>query len=167
AGRAFLISGYRGAGKTTLVQRVVDDLGDELFRDLTKTSAPSPTQQSLARRPQRPLLVKLHGPSLLADELPGPGGGEKTKEADSKSNPEEAAPDAKRDTVATANTGTAHGALVQITIALYRALAREFAEAYAIHARADYGPEPDDQLDLAAQFRLDLDRAPDAALLRS
>ena len=32
AGRAFLISGYRGAGKTTLVQRVVDDLGDELFR---------------------------------------------------------------------------------------------------------------------------------------
>ncbi|WP_334387185.1 hypothetical protein [Bradyrhizobium sp. AZCC 2262] len=177
AGRAFLISGHRGAGKTTLVQRVIDDLGDELFRDLTKTSVPaaSPTQPSLARRPQRPLLVKLHGPSLLADELPRPGGGEKPKLPPStpgagsksdnatsetaKSDPQAAAP--------TSNTGTAHGALIQITIALYRALAREFAEAYAVHARAAYRVEADDQLDIAAQFQLDLDRAPETALLRA
>ncbi|WP_325739533.1 hypothetical protein [Bradyrhizobium sp.] len=181
AGRAFLISGYRGAGKTTLVQRVVDDLGDELFRDLTKTSAPSPTQQSLARRPQRPLLVKLHGPSLLADELPRPGGGEKPKESppsatsSAGTNSENAksenakSEDTKSDLqpAPTTNTGTAHGALIQITIALYRALAREFAEAYAVHARAAHRLEADDQLDIAAQFQLDLDRAPETALLRA
>jgi hypothetical protein len=68
--------------------------------------------------------------------------------------------------VPTTNTGTAHGALVQITIALYRALAREFAEAYAVHARAAYRVETDDHLDVSAQFRLDLDRAPETALLR-
>ncbi|HTO65663.1 MAG TPA: hypothetical protein VMM15_30935 [Bradyrhizobium sp.] len=183
AGRAFLISGHRGAGKTTLVQRVVDDLGDELFRDLTKTSFPSPTPQALARRPQRPLLVKLHGPSLLADELPRPGGGEKPKDAptatsgaaqksgDTKSGDTKSG-DANRSSdlqtaASTTNTGTAHGALVQITIALYRALAREFAEAYAVHARAAYRAEPDDQLDIAAQFQLDLDRAPEAGVLRA
>ena len=176
AGRAFLISGHRGAGKTTLVQRVVDDLGDELFRDLTKTSFPSPTPQALARRPQRPLLVKLHGPSLLADELPRPGGGEKPKEAppSATSGAEAKSDDAKSgnapadsQAAPTTNTGTAHGALVQITIALYRALAREFAEAYAVHARAAYRAEADDQLDIAAQFQLDLDRAPEAGLLRA
>jgi len=177
AGRAFLISGHRGAGKTTLVQRVVDDLGDELFRDLTKTSVPpaGPTQPSLARRPQRPLLVKLHGPSLLADELPRPGGGEMPKQPPPPATPgtgtnsdNAKAGTAKSDLqpVPTTNTGTAHGALVQITIALYRALAREFAEAYAVHARAAYRVEADDQLDISAQFRLDLDRAPETALLR-
>jgi hypothetical protein len=172
AGRAFLISGHRGAGKTTLVQRVVDDLGDELFRDLTKMSVPAAgtVQPSLARRPQRPLLVKLHGPSLLADELPRPGGGEKpTQErpqaiAEAGTTSDKAKSDLRAEP--TTNTGTAHGALVQITIALYRALAREFAEAYAIHARAAYRVEADDQLDIAAQFRLDLDRWPETALLR-
>jgi hypothetical protein len=173
AGRAFLISGHRGAGKTTLVQRIVDDLGDELFRDLTKTSVPAagPTQPSLARRPQRPLLVKLHGPSLLTDELPRPGGGEKTQQAPApatKSDSDKATAATVKSELQppTSNTGTAHGALIQITIALYRALAREFAEAYAVHARAAYRVEADDQLDIAAQLRLDLDRAPETALLR-
>ena len=184
AGRAFLISGHRGAGKTTLVQRVVDDLGDELFRDLTKTSVPSPTPQALARRPQRPLLVKLHGPSLLADELPRPGGGERPKQSPpsatsgAETKPDDAKSDGRSDAKSenaqselqaapTTNTGTAHGALIQITIALYRALAREFAEAYAVHARAAYRLEADDQLDIAAQFQLDLDRAPETGLLRA
>jgi hypothetical protein len=177
AGRAFLISGHRGAGKTTLVQRVVDDLGDELFRDLTKISVPAAgaTQPSLAHRPQRPLLVKLHGPSLLADELPRPGGGEKSAQElpQTKANGATTTSDAKSETgksdsqaSRTTNTGTAHGALVQITIALYRALAREFADAYAVHSRAAYRVDADDQLDIAAQFRLDLDRWPETALLR-
>ena len=159
AGRAFLISGHRGAGKTTLVQRVVDDLGDELFRDRMTKSVPTAGSPPslLARCPQRPLLVKLHGPSLLADELPRPGGGEKPSRvasatiADAATNSDKGkAPPPPGSTI---SAGTAHGALVQITIALYRALTREFAEAYAIRARAAYRGHADDQLDVAAQFR--------------
>jgi hypothetical protein len=169
AGLAFLISGHRGAGKTTLVQPVVDDLGDELFRYYLTQTEPTLGQQTfLFRVPQRPLLVKLHGPSLLTDELPRPGGGEKPSQdapAKTANNAEEEEPKALARS--TRNTGTAHGALVQITIALYRALTREFAEAYAIRARAAYRLQVDDQLDIGAQFRLDLDRAPDAARLRA
>jgi hypothetical protein len=191
-GRAFLIAGHRGAGKTTLVQRVIDDLGDELFQfwwNEAKATGATLERPRLARRPQRPLHVKLHGPSLLVDELPRPGGGENPKPAkladndaaapanDSRAPVESevtiqgkpAKPDGASDGAAAAAPSTAHGAIVQITIALYRALAREFADAYAIHARSTPGhyDDIDALLEAAAQFRLDLDRAPATELLRA
>src|SRR6266487_216197 len=49
-GRSYLVSGHRGAGKTTLIQKIVRDV-DLLAKD-----------QSI---PRRPLLVTLQGPMLL------------------------------------------------------------------------------------------------------
>ena len=59
----------------------------------------------------------------------------------------------------------AQAALVQITIGLYRALAGEIARTFTIHARQDFRHQPHgDQLELAGQLTIELDKAPDAAL---
>src|SRR5713101_647185 len=55
-GRSFLISGHRGAGKTTLVKKVVQNV-----------------ESDLAGQGLRPLLVALSGPMLLP-----PGGSDKS-----------------------------------------------------------------------------------------
>jgi hypothetical protein len=59
-------------------------------------------------------------------------------------------------------------ALVHLTIALYRALAAEIAEGFAAHAAAAQGTDAArmDKRELAAQLALELDGAPDPAMLR-
>ncbi len=158
-GRSFLIAGHRGAGKTTLVQRTVSDVEREIIERLIKAPAGRSISADIrSERPQRPLLVKLHGPSLLSSKLPNPGEDEpakKSPKANESGTAEQDKPDA------------AHAALVQITIALYRALAAETARTFTIHAREANRRQPrGDQLELAGQLTLELDRAPEAALLR-
>ena len=146
-GRSFLIAGYRGAGKTALVREAVEQVIDEQFQRLAAAKPDS------LRRFQRPLLVKLHGPSLVEETLPRPGAGERRQDF---------APE-------TQAKGEAHSALVQITIALYRAVAREIADAVALRA-IDLANEPGDdptRRELATQLRLDLDQSVETAQLRA
>ena len=60
-GRSFLIAGHRGAGKTSLVIKALQSVGDE-------TSGP------LARRPRRFLLIYIHGPSMFSADDEGSSG---------------------------------------------------------------------------------------------
>lgn len=185
SGLSFLIAGHRGSGKTALVAEVVEAISDDLFEQWAKWADERPALQPPAER-QRPLLVKLHGPSLAALELPSPGGGEETRskvDADGQSAPTTtvrrrgpgsivevnvntaalAKPEADTRTTA---TGQAQTALVQIMIALYRALANEVGEAAAARTldggegRGSYGRE------FAAQLRFELDRAAGPETLR-
>lgn len=138
SGRSFLIAAHRGVGKTSLVLRVVEDLDREARRSAMETTG---------GLPRRPLLVKLHGSTLLTPPAP-----------DNGITPRPTA----------AHTPSAETALQQITIALYRSLAGEIADAFARHARdaASRPGGPMDLLELAAQLTLDLDLAPDLAALR-
>jgi hypothetical protein len=168
-----------GSPERRVAELRVRDLENELTE---QQRAGSVALEALQRR-RRPLLVKLHGPSLLADHLPGPGSGEVPKattpstngpppgkgEEKSQSGGSSSAA-AKVDGAATTNAQTAkpselaHAALVQITIGLYRALSDEFAECFARQVRGS----PDlERLELAAQLRLDLDQGADPAVLRS
>ena len=87
SGLSFLIAGHRGVGKTALVAEVVEAISDDLFErwdkwadeQLNLRGAEPPSER------QRPILVRLHGPSLVGKELPSPGGGEEPK---SKVSPE-------------------------------------------------------------------------------
>lgn len=53
-GRSFLIAGHRGAGKTTFVARVVDEVNRSSFKGKVDLDFP-----------QRPILVPVHGPGLV------------------------------------------------------------------------------------------------------
>jgi hypothetical protein len=192
SGLSFLIAGHRGAGKTALVTEVVSAISDELFERWDKWAderrgKPPPGPEPPAER-QRPILVKLHGPSLVAKELPSPGGGEERKAktgADGKGVParvvrrwasgsvievnvntaaSEDAGKADADT-RTAPTGRAQAALVQIMIALYRALSNEVGEAAAARA-LDRSDSRRELHEFAAQLRFDLDRAAGPETLR-
>src|ERR1700761_9202948 len=61
-GRSFLIAGHRGAGKTALVGRVIENVRRDVFNK-------SPDQVANDRRNrgtlQRPIFVRVHGPSLF------------------------------------------------------------------------------------------------------
>ncbi len=105
---------------------------------------------------QRPLLVKLHGPSLIEpDALIG--------RAADKSDDQ-------------AKTAKAHpDPLVHVTIALYRALSAEYSRSFANHARDTIYQAQEsgraradvaDHLELAGQFTLELDNFPKPATLR-
>jgi len=129
-GRSFLISGHRGAGKTTLVQKVVHDVGNELNRSGL-----------------RPLLVILPGPSLLPPEgsMPVPASEE------------------------------TQAVLAQITLNLYRTLARHFADRFARFVESTGFPSlwlevhgrPMLPAELASAFRLALDGPIELAELRA
>jgi hypothetical protein len=94
---------------------------------------------------QRPPLVKLHGPSLFSGDLPAT---------------------AKDDTPAKGDKLGA--ALAQITVALYRALAQEFAYAFRRQVMLGSGTPPDQrQLELAAALTLELDNGSTATVLRA
>jgi hypothetical protein len=155
AGRSFLIAGHRGAGKTALVQRAVEDLHREIIREAAGIGRSWPRGALIIGR-QRPFLVKLHGASLLSEG--------QQKEDDALSLVVEVQP-----ALAKPSTETA---LQQITIALYRAFAREIASAFTFHARqiALLRPKPSHKPDLpelAGQLTLDLDQAPDIAVMRA
>jgi hypothetical protein len=153
-GRSFLIAGHRGTGKTSLVRRAVDDLADDLLHRSTRDDpyTPEGAGRRLPEGPfQRPLLVKLHGPTMLQT------GVEVAKPATS-GKPGEA--------TTTVEAGP-HSALLQITVALYRSLIGEISTGFAAHAR-HYARENSQPgcLELAAQLAIELDRGTDPALLR-
>ena len=135
-GRSFLISGHRGSGKTSLVLRAVQDLQNRQTGELQ----------------QRPLLVKLHGPSLL-NRVEEQEGQEQT--------------DAEHTGSKESEEGPALAVLVEITIALYRALSGEVARCYrdVVFQKSELGNE-EDLKELAGQLSLELDNAPGPALLR-
>jgi hypothetical protein len=189
SGLSFLIGGHRGAGKTALVTEVVEAISDDLFEAWDIWAAESPANPVLSPPPerQRPLLVKLHGPSLIGKELPSPGGGEEPNKKEANKvpiaktirnrnaatvvelnvNQSPATPAREDSDTRTAATGRAQAALVQIMIGLYRALAREVGEAAA--ARALDLDESDDReygRESAAQLRLELDRMAGPEMLR-
>lgn len=178
-GRSYLIGGHRGAGKSALVQRAAELLAAETMRESVKENG------ALDAGPiQRPLLVKLHGPSMLevqptgvrppakdqsAAESAGSQEGTGTDQTSAPKDPvaegKQTAPDPAGGPPVTPGT---HAALVQITIGLYRALAGEAATGYRAHARrAAERLRSGDFTELATQLALDLDSGAPPARLRS
>jgi hypothetical protein len=146
-GRSFLISGHRGAGKTTLVQKVVHDSAN--FLD----------SQSF-----RPLLIVLAGPSLLPPDNPKSAPDPKPA-VDAKA-AVDAEPKADPRPPAALETQTV---LEQITLNLYRGMARHFAdclEAYVEKAGPDIRAKFR-VFEWATAFRLVLDGPVELAEMRS
>ncbi|MEE4455216.1 hypothetical protein [Novosphingobium resinovorum] len=145
SGRSYLIAGHRGAGKSALIHRAVEAVRTQMIEQAIREEG-----GRLTTRPfQRPLLVKLHGPSMLLPvaEQPGPAAKSKTEPEKAVVNegkeklpppgedmsPEKAGVAAGNQTIPPAPG--VHAALVQITIGLYRALAAEAAIGFRAHAR--------------------------------
>jgi hypothetical protein len=169
-GRSFLIAGHRGSGKTTLVQdvfqRELDNQRQEGYDEL------------LPRL--RPLLVVLQGPNLLqgatADES-GAGPAPAPAEGGEPKDQTKAAPAARQ-------PNEMENVLIQITLGLYRSMAKEFTRMYRLSTgldehggpmlwRMQKGAEFERELhlrrelaEMAAQFELDLDQYPGSLKLR-
>jgi Cdc6-like AAA superfamily ATPase len=156
-GRSFLIAGHRGSGKTTVVLDALHQVEQESWRD---------------NLPRRPLLVMLHGPNLLpniADEQPalvptdppspavrGHRSGENARQVDKR-----------------VVFGRTQNALIQITLGLYRAFAKELGSSFRrqVAGRAKQegevlGQRTAELLELSTQLDLELDDFPDPARLR-
>lgn len=160
AGRAYLISGHRGSGKSTLVYNAVAEVLDQLGSEH-----------------RRPLLVRLNGPDLLradpielradpiepslADDQPASPPVAKPPPADGNLGD---APPAKPplDDAETHAASAVH-VLSQITIGLYKAIADEVSTRVRrrLNARGRSSLN-----ELAALIRLELDGAPADARLR-
>lgn len=160
-GRSYLIAGHRGSGKTSLVARAVRDLRIELLERSVGLADEPGARGALVR----PLLVKLYGPSLVKPIDPT-----KTELAAAKAKADAGAPADEGDESAVLSdvpSGLTQSALIQITIALYRELAREVSQGYAAHAR-EYGlRRGGEAIELAAQLALELDTVTPPATLRS
>jgi hypothetical protein len=144
-GRSFLISGHRGAGKTTLVLKAIEDTNG----------------QSLNLTGTRLLLIPLHGPDLLKPRADvgqmaiGTVEGNATRAAKASDS--------------TAQPSDTQEFLRQVTIGIYRALAELFHQAYrdvaqwkAASGLSKYRDLPE----MAAQLRVELDGAADLGVLR-
>lgn len=155
-GRSYLIAGHRGAGKTALIQHATEQLVATIMREAVKENGqlePGPFQ--------RPLLVKLHGPSML--ELPD----QLAKSAATNGDVKEPSPVTKADSTETDTVQPgSHAALVQIATGLYRALAAEVITGFRAHARLAARKHLGDQAELATQLALDLDGGLSPARLR-
>lgn len=164
AGRSFLIAGHRGAGKTAMVSQAVLVLRNDILTDSADIDrAPIGRRGRL----QRPLIVKLVGQNLLAP-LP-PKSSEKSSSGAAAQGGAESGGTAGGGAVGGEKVQEAVGsALVHLTIALYRAFAAEIAEGIGVHAlKAGFGQTQAERFELAAQLALELDSAPDPAVLRS
>lgn len=150
-GGSFLIAGHRGAGKTTLVRGAIQRVEKILLEQRAQGLGTRDSRVTL-----RPLLVPLQGPNLLPPD---------DKDRDTST---AEAGDAKSDESGKTPPPTAmETVLIQITLGLYRALANRFSEAYSDAVlRRGSGPNPIRDLELAAQFELDLDEYPGKARLR-
>lgn len=187
AGRSFLIAGHRGAGKTTMVNKVIDTVMK---------------QADQGGLPMRPLQVLLHGPSLLAtlpsdapaaqarkereaalqsaaaqpvrSALPGSAGAAILVMPSSPAKDEApvaaAAPAPAALAADAAEELRAQVALTQIVLALHRATATEFSQRFREHllppASADVRADGAERAELAAQFELELLESPPASRLR-
>jgi Cdc6-like AAA superfamily ATPase len=172
AGRSFLIAGHRGSGKTTTVTRAIQKLSIDLLRQSINPDAHEIGQRAPL---QRPLLVKLVGHSLIAKP---PKLREPAAPPADPANPEaaggapgtpanEPVPGPDGDDRARDEKATAQGALVHLTIALYRALAAELSRAFAVHALDGDERSRADRLEMAAQLALQLDSNPNPKDLRA
>lgn len=150
AGRSFLVSGHRGAGKTFTVYKAIEDTRKLCERE----GAPLP------------FLVKLFGPDLLpaaTHARPRPPdnttlkvivqGLPKASPADD--NPAQDSPNDSRK--------VPQDVLTEVTRATYQAILREMYLAYRNRALSE-GSRPD-ALQLAAQLRVALDDAPELPIL--
>lgn len=160
-GRSFLIAGHRGSGKTTTVHRAIARLAEQCLRESQNADGFKVGQRAPL---QRPLLVKLVGNSLIADppklkeaEKPAPAAGTAAAGPAPAPPPQTGNPAPKV---------LAEGALVHLTIALYRALAAELASAYAVHALDGVEEGREERLEMAAQLAFELDSSPDPKSLR-
>src|SRR6266404_1051452 len=142
-GRSSLIAGHREAGKTSLVRQVVEDLNRAIIDKAVEAAKAKDGDKGRMFDQQRPLLVKLHGPSLLAPVKQAEPAAKKpvaTKRAAAKPSPkvtieiksteEPAAEHADAEKPAPAASDVTVTALEQITVALYRALAAEFGRSF-------------------------------------
>jgi len=136
-GRSFLISGHRGAGKTTLVKRAVENV--RRHRDERGSHV-------------QLLLVEVNGPTLFPEPEPSPHRPVR-KGRSVRLMREAAAP-------ATA-AGKRNLALKQIVLALHRAVAEEMCRAFRQRAGTT-----DEGLELAAALELELFECPVPARLR-
>lgn len=171
SGRSYLIAGHRGVGKTSLAMRAVKIVATRVM-----TESVLQTSSYLDGGPfQRPLLVKLEGPSMLAEtRVRAEMATKPPKKAPDKPAPEKEGADAGEDAeederqapCEDQGDARAHAALVQITIGLYRALAAEAATGFRAHALCSADQPPGDQLERAAQLALDLDGGAEAGRLR-
>jgi hypothetical protein len=142
-GRSFLVSGHRGAGKTTLVYKAIQDLSIEF------------SEQGLSCYL---LLVPLHAPDLLLNH-------EDSSAKDSQVYPEYTLQSDKKTSATDTPVGTQQ-ALIQITLALYRALANEISRAFRGQIEQNSFPDKAELLELAAQLTRELDAPPNLAALR-
>ena len=145
-GRSYLIAGHRGAGKTSLVIDSVEAVRREVISQ-------SVGRQKSALHPgpfRRPLLVRLYGPSLLNPDFV------ESTDARTPQDPAEK------------ETAAVRQVLVQITLALYRALAQEVVAGYSAHAHAQArtGKSGSDHAERAAKLALALDAGADPKVLR-
>jgi hypothetical protein len=165
-GRSILVAGHRGSGKTTMVEHGYQ----EVRREYVTLAAPP-----------RPLLVVLQGPSLLSvrtAESPEPAtpptpppatpapGAEAAAHAAAAPPPPPADPPAQKKA---AGDDELAQALVQATLGLHRAVAREFSEAYRrrIEDRRQTDPRRfAEAAELAAQLEVELYEGIDAVRLR-
>jgi len=143
-GRSFLISGHRGAGKTTMVHQAFLRVWDESRHQ---------------RDSLRPLLVPLHGPNLLPARPAKPARG---TTAETMKEP-------GGDTAETEKPKSeTQIALEQITLGIYQALAKETSARFRERIRE--APLKmlvrRERLELAAQLEVELYECPDAARLR-
>ncbi len=169
-GRSFLIAGHRGAGKTALVVQAVETLRNERIQLSVSADLNSVSRRG---RLQRPLLVKLAAHSLIAappklrkPEADKPADGKDKDAKDGKPAPAPSPAPAAAPAPPEDPPDPVAGALVHLSIALYRALAQEVAQGFAFHAASAPGSSRADLRELAAQLLLDLDDAPEPALLR-
>ena len=144
AGRSVLISGSRGAGKTTLVRLAID------------TARRLVPRRNTRENPATPLLVALHGPTLFAkptvsNAAPSP--------STDKTNPTPPTPNS-----------VAEAVLVNITKALYRAYVDELSVAYARKVNEETSKlsaqEASLLKELPAALQIAFDSAPHPSLLR-
>ena len=144
-----LVSGHRGAGKTTVVHKAIQDLQRQLRE---------------SNQPYLPLMVPLHGPDLLRKHISDVQV-QKVKPTDKKTKPPAASnkdPNEKKTTQNTEQTeqlADTHDVLVNITIALFRALTNGISRAFQRYALRE------DQIqseipELAAQLKLELRALP-------
>jgi len=132
-----------------MVLQAIRQMRDKALQDSVNAPTALLGRQS---RPQRPLVVKIVGRSLIEPLAP-------TQEEREQAENKEAA-------ATQGHQAMANAALVRLTIALYRALAREVAAAAALHATADTSLHGPRRREVAAQLALVLDAEPDAGQLR-
>jgi hypothetical protein len=178
-GRSILISGHRGAGKTTLVDAALREsnfpavrplrvslYGPSLFPNATRPeNGAAMAAENSSDEPEKSAPGENDGKGKEADATQVKQGGTKSK-ADGKDDEKKSA-QTKPDQSAPAEKLTdAQRVLMELTVGLYRSLVREVAAQYA-NALGFLGPSrPLREYELPGRLILDLDDAPGPDRLR-